>query len=451
VIAEQMADLAVSSRGQAPHPKVSQAACRVVVDWFAAVIAACRMAPPTILRLTLVPGGAGSQDAPCRLIPGGERVTLRTAALINGTAAHTAELDDIYRDGIYHPGAPTVAAALALAETLGSSGAELLRAVIVGYEVGDRIAASIQPGHYRFWHTTGTVGTLGAAAACAELLGLDTGPFAHALATATTLASGLRQAFRGDSMSKPLHAGHAAESGALAALAASRGFTGALDLLEGEGGFGAAMSGSVDWDHALAAAGSDWCIMRTTIKNHSCCGHTFAAIDAAMAIRARGLDPELVKDIRVETYSVAVEVAGNTDPQTPFEAKFSISYCVAAALVFGAVRLRAFSDEALHDERVRDLLGKISVSATAHYDTAFPGRRAARVTITDINGTAYDHESLTRRGDPDDPLSDDEISAKFDDLVSPVLGRQESLALERQLWSLSSLADIRTLTLEAMA
>ena len=179
--------------------------------------------------------------------------------------------------------APVVAACLAAAEDTGASGDAFLRAVIVGYEISTRIGGAMGRAHYRFWHSTGTIGTFGAAAGAAYLYGLDETGIAHALATAATFAAALQQAFRSDSMSKPLHAGRAAEGGLVAALGAREGITGALDVLEGEFGFGRAMSGNPDWESGLATLGREFNIGRMTVKNHACCGHTFAAIDGALA------------------------------------------------------------------------------------------------------------------------------------------------------------------------
>ncbi len=153
----------------------------------------------------------------------GRRATARAAALINGTAAHAAEVDDSFRDAMYHPGAATIAAALAAGHDARASGLEFLRGVVLAYEVSTRIGVVMGRPHYKFWHSTGTVGTFGAAAAAGGLLGLDEAAFAHALATAATFAAGLQQAFRMDSMSKPLHAGRAAEAGLLAAQLAATG------------------------------------------------------------------------------------------------------------------------------------------------------------------------------------------------------------------------------------
>ena len=213
--------------------------------------------------------------------------TARAAALFNGSAAHAAEVDDSFRDAMYHPGAATIAAALAASQQAGASGLDFLRAVVLGYEVSTRIGVTLGRAHYRFWHNTGTVGVFGAAAAAGYALRLDAGPFAHALATAATFSAGLQQAFRMDSMSKPLHAGRAAEAGLLAAQLAHRGVTGSLDVLEGESGLGRAVSDGPDWSGIGDTLGRDFHITRLTFKNHVGCGHTFAAIDAALALRSQ--------------------------------------------------------------------------------------------------------------------------------------------------------------------
>lgn len=435
-----LARLAVALRDRTLTPDETRAATRAVVDWFGATIAGSAQEPARILRSVLLDEGG-----PSRLVPDGQPVPLRSAALINGTAAHTAELDDIFRDGIYHPGSPTVAAALALGQRRGASGSELLRAVAVGYEVGNRVAATVNPAHYTYWHTTGTVGTLGAAAAAADLLELDRKRFAHALATATTMAAGLQQAFRSDAMSKPLHAGHAAEAGLLAALAAAGGYTGALDVLEGPAGFGAAMAAAPDWSRALADPGRPLGITAATVKNHSCCGHTFAAVDGALELRAAGIKPGDIESIEVRTAITAAKVAGNTDPGTPFEAKFSVSYCVAAALVLGSVRLRAFEPEALQNPVLREVEQRVTVIPDEEMERVFPAQRRAIVTVIDRSGARHQVERNTRKGDPDDPLTDSELAAKYSDLSEPVLGQARSSRLSAQLWRLGELASVRDL------
>jgi 2-methylcitrate dehydratase PrpD len=429
-------------RGLAPDE--SHAAVRAVVDWFGATVAGSGMAPALALRSALMDGASGES----RLVPDGAAAGCRTAALVNATASHTVEMDDIFRDGIYHPGSPTVGAALAIADRLASSGRAFLRAVAVGYEVGDRISAAVNPAHYRYWHTTGTIGTLGAAAAAADLLGLDDLQFAHALATATTMAAGLQQAFRSDAMSKPLHAGHAAEAGTLAALVAGQGFTGALDVLDGPAGFGSAMAHDPGWSGVADAVGREPLgITQATVKNHACCGHTFAAVDAALELRGRGVRATEVEAVEVDTYTTATTVAGNPDPSTAFEAKFSVAYCVAAALQMGTVRLRTFEEPVLSDQDLRRLTSRVTLRADPAMDVGFPGRREARVTVRLRSGETVAAERLTRKGDPDDPLSDAELRDKFDDLTTGIMGVAGSSRLSEALWSLDALPNVRDLPL----
>jgi 2-methylcitrate dehydratase PrpD len=437
MLVERFADFAVSSRDEALPADVVHAAIRAVVDWFAVTVPGGGLPPARALTTGLVADG---DTGHCALVPGGRAVGPLVAGLVNGTAAHTVELDDIYRDGIYHPGAPTVAAALAAAQHVAADGPTFLRAVTVGYEIGDRIAAAMAPAHYRFWHPTATVGAIGAAAAVADVLALDRTRFADALATATTMAAGLQQAFRSDAMSKPLHAGHAAQSGLIAGLGAASGLTGAHDILEGDAGFGAAMGVDPDWQAAVAGLGTDFRVPATTVKSHACCGHTFAAIDAAVDLRSK-VDPASVRRIEVATYRTACAVAGNPDPRTAFEAKFSIAYCVATALVHGSVRLAAFTPQRLADPVVRKLIPKVELVVDKEFDARFPTRRGARVTIDDTLTATRP----TRKGDPDDPLTDADIKAKYDDLTTPVLGQKRTATLATALWQLPSLPDVRNL------
>jgi 2-methylcitrate dehydratase PrpD len=440
MICGELAGLAVRLRERGLTPDESHAATRAVVDWFSATIAGSVQEPARILRSAIAEEGGAA-----RLIPDGQPAAVRTAALINGTASHTAELDDIFREGIYHPGSPTVAAVLALAQQRDASGSDLLRAVAVGYEIGDRIAWTVNPAHYTYWHTTGTVGTVGAAAGAAAVMGLDETRFAHALAIATTMAAGLQQSFRSDAMSKPLHAGHAAEAGLLAALAAAGGYTGALDVLEGPAGFGVAMAASPDWSRALAEPDRPLGITTATVKNHSCCGHTFAAVDGALELRALGVQPSDIESVEVRTAATAAKVAGNTDPRTAFEAKFSVSYCVAAALVLGSVRLRAFSPAALTDPVVREVEQRVTVVPDEEMERVFPAQRRAIVTAVEKSGARRQVVRNTRKGDPDDPLTDAELAAKFVDLSEPVLGQARSSRLSQRLWRLSELATVQDL------
>lgn len=410
-LVERFADWAVSFRDIPLGKDVVHHARRAVIDWHAALYPGLVVPPVTLMKKAF----AGESESP------------RLKALIEGTAAHTVEVDDIYRDGIYHPGAPTIAAVNAVSKEIS------LRAVVVGYEVSTRIGAAMGRAHYRHWHNTGTIGCFGAAAAAAEALNLDRKRFAHALATVTTFAAGLQQAFRMDSMSKPLHAGRAAEAGVAAALMAREGVTGSLDVMEG---FAAAMGDNPDFEPGIATLGKEFHITRMTFKNHACCGHTFAAIDGALELKKRmNVEAKDIEAVEVATYRAGVEVAHYEQPRTPAEGRFSLKYVVATALTHGSVRLAAFENDRLNDSTTTSLMKKVSVSLDPELDAAFPGKRAARVAIR-AKGRREEWLQPTRVGDPEAPLSDQALEEKYFELATPVIGEKKARETLERLWRL---------------
>ena len=419
-------------------PEVMHHARRAVIDWFSALYPGTRMSPATnLVRAHAAELGVGRSS-----LPGfGTTAFPALAAWINGSASHSPEFDDIFREGIYHPGCPVIAAALAVAEDRQRDGRELLRAVVVGYEISTRIAAAVQPSHYRFFHTTGTAGIFGGAAAAAVLLAPgDAKVLQHALGTAGTFASGLQQAFRSDTMTKPLHAGHAAQVGVTSAQAAAAGVTGAADILEGPAGFGAALSQGPRWDKATAGLGESYNITQMTQKNHGCCGHAFAAIDAALEIRGRGVEAANVERVEVAGYKATLDVAGIAEPKGAAEAKFSTPYVVAHALIHGSVRLDAYEPAKLDDPALRDLMRRVTLREDPQLTAKFPGQRSARVAITTKDGKRHEFFAPTRKGDPDAPLSDAELNAKFLELAGPVLGEPQAKVMLDRLWHLDRIA-----------
>jgi 2-methylcitrate dehydratase PrpD len=439
-VVERFASWAVQFRAQPLAPEVLHHAKRAVIDLQAAMISGAVLPPATLMEKAL----AEELDRGEARLALGRKATVRAAALINGAAAHTTEVDDIFRDGIYHPGAPTIPAALALAQSLGASGGQFLRAVVVGYEISTRIGAAMGRAHYKYWHNTGTIGCFGACAAAAELLQLDAARFAHALATVTTFSAGLQQSFRMDSMSKPLHAGRAAEAGITAALAAREGVTGSLDVIEGEAGYGRAMSDGPDWGKALATLGREFHVTRMTFKNHTCCGHTFAAIDGAQALQKKmGLAAKDIARVKVGTYKAALDVAGYEEPKTAAEGRFSLKYVVATALTHGSVRFAAFEPDRLENAATRDLMRRVDVAVDPQLDAAFPAQRAARVAIETRDGRREEFLQPTRIGDPDAPLSDAQLDAKYLELAAPVLGEAGAKELLGRLWRLDALKTLQ--------
>jgi 2-methylcitrate dehydratase PrpD len=413
--------------------KVLHHAKRAVIDWHAAAHPGFDTPSVRLLRKVL----RDELDRGAARLVTGQAATARAAALINGTAAHAAELDDSFRDAMYHPGAATIAAALAAAHSTGATGRAFLRGVVLGYEISTRIGVVLGRDHYRFWHNTGTVGSFGAAAAAGAILGLQEAPLAHALALAATFAAGLQQAFRMDAAAKPLHAGRAAEAGLLAAQLAASGMTGSLDVVDGDAGFGAAMSNAPDWSAVGATLGSDFHITRLTFKNHVGCGHAFPAIDGALELKNRhGLQAADIGSVRIATYQPALDIAGHASPTSADEARFSLRYMVASALVHGSVRLAAYEPPRLKDPATRDLLERITVAADPELDAAFPGQRAARVDMHLRDGRHLTHLQPMRKGDPEWPLTDADLENKLLEFATPAIGNDAAHRLLAHLWAL---------------
>ena len=438
-VSEKLGQYTADFHNTAVSDDVIHHAKRALVDWYGALLAGYPMAPTPMVEKSL----ALELDQGKARLPLGRAASTRAAALINGTASHTAEVDDIYREAIYHPGAPTFSAAMAVGQALDVSGMEFLKASIAGYETSTRIGRTMGRTHYKHWHNTGTVGTFGAATAAAYLLGLNASQTANAIALSATFAAGLQQAFKMDSLAKPLHSGRAAEAGVTAALMAQQGVISSLDVFEGEVGLGQAMSNGPDWTHALDDLHTQFNINSMTFKNHACCGHTFAPIDGALTLQQQhGIKAEHIERVIVATYSPAIAVAGNTNPTTAPEARFSIPFVVATALLHGSVRLAAFESERLASPTIRALMSLIELQVDPTADAKFPGQRSAQVTIQTKDGQQFSMLQPTRKGDPDMPLTDAELDEKFVELAVPMLGAERSAVLSKALWGMDQAGDL---------
>jgi len=404
--------------------EAARAAYRAVVDWAGSVIRGGREVP-AVLAAELVDRWGGTPVATA--IPAWRKTSPPWAAFVNGVAAHVVEMDDLHRASTFHPAAPIIPAALAAAEDLGSTAKELLEAIIVGYDVGIRIAEAVNPSHYRYWHNTGTCGTFGAAAAVAKLLKLSEEQIVHALGSAGTQAAALWEFMADGAMSKPLHTGKAALNGLLAAYLARGGFTGATRILEGEQGFFRAMAVDANPAKITDGLGEHFKIVENDFKLHACCGHTHTAIDLAIAAaRELAVPAGDVRAITVETYRDAVQVAGKTDPRTVYEAKFSIPYCVAVGWLKGRAFMEEFTPELVADPEVRSLLGRVTLRVTDEMNARYPAAWPARLTVETAGGRTWTREADHPVGSHRNPVSDEVLWVKFD-----VLARGGALAPEQ--------------------
>jgi 2-methylcitrate dehydratase PrpD len=333
----------------------------------------------------------------------------RRQALLMGALTHITETDDLHRASVTHPGCVVVPAVLALGEKLGSSNRQMLTAILHGFEAMCRIGAAVGPAHYRIWHNTATCGPFGSAMATAALLSLDNEQTRDALGNAGTQSSGFWQFMETGAMSKHLHAGRACESGWLAADLAAHGFTGPAQILEGRKGFFAGMCDDPAPQRILENADAPWQLCLTSIKPWPSCRHTHPIIDCALEIHEM-LDGQSVSRVDIKIYQAALDVCDNPDPDSEYQAKFSLYHTAAIALLDGAVGLDSFTPTAR--QRTETLRGSTEVVSAPPYSTSYPVSWGAEVTVLTSTGERYKVSRKDCKGDPELALDNTEMRTK---------------------------------------
>jgi 2-methylcitrate dehydratase PrpD len=414
-LAEALAEVSYSDL---PAPVIEEAK-RAVLDWLGSAMAGS-IEPPARMAQRVAAGLGRSEEA---TVFSAGRASAAAAALANGAASHILEFDDVHKGSTLHPAAPVIPAALAVAERGHASGRDFLLAVVAGYEAALRVGEAVNPSHYYFWHPTGTAATFGAAAGAGSLLKLSKNQMLDALGTAGTQAAGLWEFNAEGAMSKHLHPGKAAFNGVLSADLAREGFSGASRILEGDRGFFRAMSTSHDASRITDGLGERWKIVENCYKMHSCCGHTHTAIDVALSLRR---DAEICA-IQIELYGPGYEIVKEMNPRTPYQAKFSIAYCVAAALAEGRVGLEQFSADrfgvdGVSDPAIARLLAKTRVLVAEELTAQYPAAWPARLSVTLADGTMLKGSSDYPRGNPENPVSTEGLEEKFASLIAPRFG-----------------------------
>ena len=395
---------------------------RAVLDWLGSALAGAEEPPARIAQRVAATLGRSEEAT----VFGAGRSAAATAALANGVASHILELDDVHKGSTLHAAAPVIPAALAVAEREHRSGEAFLLAVALGYEAAFRIGEAVNPSHYRFWHPTGTAATFGAAVAAGSLLDLDETAMLHALGSAGTQAAGLWEFNADGAMSKHLHPGKAAFNGILAADLARQGFTGASRILEGARGFFRATSTDFDATRITDGLGTRWKVSENCYKLHSCCGHTHTAIDMALDYRAAGGDSDIIS-VDVATYASGYEIVSERNPKTSYQAKFSLAYCVAAALVEGRVGLAQFtpdrfSEQGVTDPGIRAMVDRVRIRVDPELTARYPAEWGTKIRFTGRGGAAVELGAAFPRGNPENPVSTGVLEDKLRDLVSPRLG-----------------------------
>ena len=446
-LACQMADKICGFDRQHLTPHALACARTAIIDTIGVTLAGHAEACTEIVRR--VPG-VGAASGPALVFASRQRTSALDATMINGVASHALDYDDFSGAMGGHQSVPLVSLLFALGEERAASGLQILLAYTVGVETEIRLARAVNFHHYdKGWHPTATLGTIGAAASAAHLLGLNETRTATALAIAASLASGLKANF--GTMVKPLHVGQSARNGLFAALLAEGGFDANAEAFEHHQGFLNVFNGPGTYDAAkmLENWGTPLEIEQPSIalKQFPCCGSTHPAISAMLdLVRAEDIRPGDVAGIEVLPHGRRLRHTNNPDPQTALEAKFSHQYVIARTLLDRAVRLKDFENDAHFDPAIRDLLPRITARPHPDMPDDSAQQWGAEVIVTLKGGRCVSRrvEDLIGRGG-DNAMTRDELWDKFSDCAERTLQRGQIAPLFDRLGVLETEADIRDL------
>jgi 2-methylcitrate dehydratase PrpD len=432
----------ILARFVATHPSrgwseaVDHQAHRTFLNWAGCAVGAARheSAQAALAGVRML------EPAPQAAILGrAERVDMASAALVNGITSHTFDFDDTHLRTIIHPAGPVASAVLALAEVTGASGRQLVDALVLGIDVSCRMGNCIYPDHYdRGWHITGSTGALGAAAACARLMGMDEQHTAWALGIAASQPIGMREQF--GSMTKPFHPGAAARAGLTSALLARHGFTASAKALEAPRGYAQVVSPKHDWTEITGELGERFEIAANTYKPFACGIVIHPAIDAATQLRAQGVKAEEIERVELRVHPLVLELTGKKEPRDGLQAKFSVYHGFAAGLVFGRAGEGEYEDAIVNRDDMVALRRKVvaTVDASIHED-------AADVTAWLADGRNVHVRVEHAIGSLGRPMSDRDLEGKFHSLADGVIGRAKADAFIDACWKLGEARDVKAI------
>lgn len=410
----------------------------LLVDWFGSAVAGKNAkAVEIIAQFAQIMGPSSGQS---EILLNRKLTSPYFAAMCNAAASHVVEQDDLHNSSVFHPATVIFSPALAVAQSLGVSGREFLVAVIAGYEVGIRIGEFMGRSHYKIFHTTGTVGSLAAAAAVGRLLKLSPEQMLHAFGSAGTQAAGLWEFLKDAADSKQLHTAHAAGTGLMSAYLAKEGFTGAQQILEGKQGMAAGMSTDADLSKLNAGLHQRWATLETSFKFHASCRHTHPAADALLQVmQTNHLQFTDLAHITTHVHQGAIDVLGAvTDPKTVHQSKFSMGTVLAIVAKYGHAGLDEFENHFL-DPEICQLRDNVSMQLDPQVDQAYPQRWIGKVSVKTHAGREFHGQLDEPKGDPGNTLTRSEIESKAIRLALFSKGASESemQSIIAQLWQIA--------------
>jgi 2-methylcitrate dehydratase PrpD len=427
--------------------EVIHAAKVSLLDFIGVAIAGLRQAPLHSMLMDSLVQFDGSDHS--TILGESKKASAVHAALINATSGHSLDLDDGHRQALGHPGVCVIPAALALGESLGISGKQILTAIIAGYEIFIRIGKSMNPAIFsRGFHTTGVCGTVAAAASAAKILAFNQEKIGHTLGIAAIQSSGLLIVVHSGQMMKPLNAGKAAYNGVLSAILAQSGASGPQQVFEGKDGFGQAFAG--DWDPSLLMSnlGNSFSISECYRKLYPACRHSHAAIDAALFIRnSNRIALKRIKTIRVTTYPAALKLTQKEKmPVDVPDTRFNLAFAVCLSLAKGGAGLSEFSIDSINDPIIRRLFEKVEFISDSDFDSRKDNIRGAEVEVILTDNNSFKNKVPLPKGEPENPATTEELEEKFKDCIGDFWSEQKKEQVIRAIRDLERLNDIRMLT-----
>jgi len=414
-LSQELASFASQLQAKDIPADVMSRAEDLLVDWFGSAIAGKGSRPVEIITQFAqdMGGFTAAHAGPSEILITRKSSSPFLAAMANAAASHVAEQDDVHNGSVFHPATVVFPPALACAQAIGASGEDLLVAVVAGYEVGIRVGEFLGRSHYKVFHTTGTAGTIAAAAAVGRLLKLNPSQMLNAFGSAGTQSAGLWEFLRDAADSKQLHTAHAAATGLMSAYIAQAGFTGAQHILEGKQGLAAGMSSDADPSKLVDQLGRRWTLAETSFKYHASCRHTHPAADALLQVMlAHQLKPSDIATVETLVHQGAIDVLGPvTDPTTVHQSKFSMGTVLALIAYYQFAGLQEF-DQHFHDEAICLFRDRVTMTLDPEVDCAYPQRWIGKVKVHLNNGQILEGRVDEPKGDPGNTLSRSEITDK---------------------------------------
>ena len=425
-----------------PDPVVRRAE-ELLLDWIGSALAGKGARP--VEAIECFARDMGPCTGKAEVLISRRHTTPLFAAMVNAASSHFAEQDDLHNGSVFHPGTVVFSPAVAVAQALGSSGRDLLTAAVAGYEVGIRVGEFLGRPHYRVFHTTGTAGTIAAAAAVGFLLRLSTDQMLDAFGSAGTQAAGLWEFLRDGADSKQLHTAKAAANGLLAAYLAKKGFTGAKHILEGPQGMAAGMSKDADPSKLVARLGQRWALVECSVKIHASCRHTHPAADALLqVISTHDLNPEAIAHVTANVHQDAINVLGPVvDPRTVHQSKFSMGTVLAIVALFRRAGVQEFEAH-FNDPRVVAFGKKVDMILDPEVDDAYPLRWIGKVTVKTADGRTLFGRIDEPKGDPGNTLTRSQLEQKALQLAefSGAATHDEMRLLFDRIWNITHIDKI---------